>query len=217
MRRDGTGAPEAEGPGAETRTGRPDWATVPNAVTLLRFLLLLPVCLLLVRGPDALAVVLLLVWASTDWVDGLLARGLGQTSRTGEIIDPIADRIGLAGIVLSLALAGLLPWSALAIIVGLDLATAVLATTAALGGRLGVSWLGKIRTAVLMTSVFLLAAAAAWFPDLLGAVRAALWAGVALHVVASADYIIRARRSGGPRRDRAGAGAAAGEGPPSRR
>lgn len=138
--------------------------------------------------------VLLLAWASTDWIDGVLARALGQTSRTGEIIDPIADRVGLAGIVLSLALAGLLPWSALAVIVLMDVAMVVLATSAALGGRIHVSWLGKIRTAVLMTSVFLLAAAAAWFPELLGAVRAALWAGVILHVVTATDYIVRARR-----------------------
>ena len=65
---------------------RPDWATVPNLVTLVRFVMLAPVCVLLVDGPDTLAVVLLLVWASTDWVDGLLARALGQASRTGAII-----------------------------------------------------------------------------------------------------------------------------------
>ena len=70
--------------------------------------------------------VLLLVWASTDWVDGLLARALDQTSRTGAIIDPIADRIGLAAIVLSLAVAGLLPWVALVLIVVLDVAMVVL-------------------------------------------------------------------------------------------
>ena len=45
---------------------RPDWATIPNLVTLLRFVLLAPVCVLLLDGPDTLAVVLLLVWASTD-------------------------------------------------------------------------------------------------------------------------------------------------------
>ena len=103
---------------------RPDWATIPNLVTLLRFVLLAPVCVLLLDGPDTLAVVLLLVWASTDWVDGLLARLLDQTSRTGAIIDPIADRVGLAGIVLSLAIADLLSWAALAIIVLVDLAMA---------------------------------------------------------------------------------------------
>src|SRR5690625_5851447 len=70
---------------ARPATGRPDWATIPNAVTLLRFLLLAPVCWMLADGgPDPLDVILLLVWASTDWVDGLLARALDQTSRSGD-------------------------------------------------------------------------------------------------------------------------------------
>ena len=173
---------------------RRDWATLPNLVTLLRFVLLLPVCRLLLDGPDTVAVVLLLVWASTDWVDGLLARTLDQTSRVGEIIDPIADRLGLAAIVLTLALAGLLPWAALVLILLMDVAMAALATRAALGGRIAVSRLGKVRTFVLMSSVFLLVAAAAWAPGLIGAVQVLVWIGVVLHVVSAADYILRARR-----------------------
>jgi cardiolipin synthase len=164
---------------------RPDWATIPNLVTLVRFVLLLPVCLRLSDGPDTLGVVLLLVWASTDWIDGLLARALDQTSRTGQIIDPIADRLGLAAIVLTLALAGLLPWTALALIVIIDVAMAVLATGAALGGRISVSWLGKARTFVLMTSASALVPAA----------QVLVWVGAALHTVSGLDYILRARRA----------------------
>lgn len=174
---------------------RPDWATIPNLVTLLRFVLLAPVCVLLLDGPDTLAVVLLLVWASTDWVDGLLARLLDQTSRTGAIIDPIADRVGLAGIVLSLAIADLLSWAALAIIVLVDLAMAVLATGAALGGRISVSWLGKVRTFVLMGSVFVLVAVAAWMPSLVPLAQVLFWIGVAMHTASGIDYILRARRA----------------------
>lgn len=192
-----------------TAAGRPDWATLPNLVTLVRFALLLPVCLRLDDGPDTLGVVLLLVWASTDWIDGMLARALDQTSRTGAIIDPIADRLGLAAIVLTLAIADLLPWSALALIVVVDVAMAVLATSAALGGRISVSWLGKIRTFVLMTAVFLLVAAAAWAPSLVPAAQALVWIGAALHTASGLDYIVRARR--------APAAAPAEAGPPSPR
>lgn len=192
-----------------TAAGRPDWATLPNLVTLVRLALLLPVCLRLDDGPDTLGVVLLLVWASTDWIDGMLARALDQTSRTGAIIDPIADRLGLAAIVLTLAIADLLPWAALALIVVVDVAMAVLATSAALGGRISVSWLGKIRTFVLMTAVFLLVAAAAWAPSLVPAAQALVWIGAALHTASGLDYIVRARR--------APAAAPAEAGPPSPR
>ena len=192
-----------------TAAGRPDWATLPNLVTLVRLVLLLPVCLRLDDGPDTLGVVLLLVWASTDWIDGMLARALDQTSRTGAIIDPIADRLGLAAIVLTLAIADLLPWAALALIVVVDVAMAVLATSAALGGRISVSWLGKIRTFVLMASVFLLVAVAAWAPPLVPAAQALVWVGAVLHVGSGVDYIVRARR--------APAAAPAEAGPPSPR
>ncbi|WP_341854977.1 CDP-alcohol phosphatidyltransferase family protein [Brachybacterium sp. GPGPB12] len=134
-------------------------------------------CLRLADGPDTLGVVLLLVWASTDWIDGMLARALDQTSRTGQIMDPIADRLGLVAIVLTLALADLLPWAALAVIVVVDAAMALLATRAALGGRISVSWLGKIRTFVLMASVFLLVAVAAWAPSLVPIAQALVWVG----------------------------------------
>src|SRR5699024_146021 len=153
--------------------------------------------------------VLLLCGAAAGGVDGLLARALGQSGRTGAIIDRIANGVGLAAIVLSLALAGLLPWPALVLIVVLDVAMVVLATGAALGGRISVSWLGKIRTFVLMTAVFLLVAAAAWWPALVPAAQALIWLGVVLHTVSGIDYIIRARR--------APAAAPAGEGPPSPR
>lgn len=190
-------------------TRRRDWATIPNLVTLVRFALLAPVCVLLWDGAGTLAVVLLLVWACTDWVDGLLARALDQRSRTGEIMDPIADRLGLAAIAATLALVDLLPWAALAIIIIVDLATTVLASRAALRGRIEVSVLGKIRTAVLMTSIFLLVAAAAWAPGLLDAGRVLVWIAVGLHVLSGADYILRASR--------APQGASAGAGPPSPR
>lgn len=174
---------------------RPDWATLPNLVTVLRLVLLLPVCATLVqRGPSTLAVVLLLVWASTDWIDGALARATGSVSRTGELLDPVADRIGVVVIVLTLAIMDLLPWAALVVIVAVDVLVTALASRAALGGKLGVSTLGKVRTALLMTSVFLLAAAAAWAPGLVGGVRVLLWIGVGVHVASGADYVVRAVR-----------------------
>lgn len=194
---------------------RHDWATIPNLVTLVRFVLLAPVCALLLQGPDTLTVVLLLAWASTDWIDGMLARALDQTSRTGEIIDPIADRLGLAAITATLAVAGLLPWSALIIIVVADVAMVLLATRAALGGRLGVSRIGRVRTFALMASVFLLVVAAAWAPDLLGAVQVLLWISVVLHVLSAVDYILRATRARA--QELPEGGAPAGEEPPSRR
>lgn len=175
-------------------SARRDWATFPNAVTLLRLILLAPVCVLLVRGgPDPLSVALLLAWALTDWIDGFLARRLDQVSRVGEAMDPVADRIGLIGIVLALALAGLIPWATLVVIALVDVVVTAATARTALRSSLGVSGVGKARTAILMVSVFLLAAAAAWAPALIGALQVLLWVGVALHVVAGIGYLLTAR------------------------
>lgn len=69
-------------------------STLPNAVTLVR-LLCLPVVpwLLLVENRRTAAAVALGALGSTDWVDGWLARRLGQVSEFGAAFDPVVDRL----------------------------------------------------------------------------------------------------------------------------
>src|SRR3954462_10130907 len=78
--------------------------TVPNAVSALR-LLGVPLFLWLVLGPEAdvLALLLLMLSGFTDWLDGYLARRLHQTSKLGEILDPVADRLYILAVVVGLA------------------------------------------------------------------------------------------------------------------
>jgi cardiolipin synthase len=85
--------------------------TLPNAVSALR-LLGVPLFLWLVLGPEAdvLAVLLLMVSGFTDWLDGYLARRLHQTSKLGEILDPVADRLYILAVVIGLALRDIIPW-----------------------------------------------------------------------------------------------------------
>lgn len=85
--------------------------TLPNAVSALR-LLGVPLFLWLVLGPEAdvLAVLLLMVSGFTDWLDGYLARRLNQTSKLGEILDPVADRLYILAVVIGLALRDIIPW-----------------------------------------------------------------------------------------------------------
>ena len=65
---------------------------IPNALTLLR-LLLIPVFLVAsLRGMFLTALVLFVAAAVTDIFDGLIARRLNQRSRLGAILDPAADK-----------------------------------------------------------------------------------------------------------------------------
>jgi cardiolipin synthase len=85
--------------------------TVPNAVSFLR-LLGVPLFLWLVLGPEADGWALGVLAASgvTDYLDGYLARRLGQTSRLGEVLDPVADRLYILAVVVGLALRSVVPW-----------------------------------------------------------------------------------------------------------
>jgi cardiolipin synthase len=96
-------------PGAEQRSSQV-W-TVPNLISALR-LLGVPVFLWLVLGPeeDTIALVVLMLSGVTDYLDGYLARRLRQTSKVGEILDPVADRLYILAVVVGLAFRDIIPW-----------------------------------------------------------------------------------------------------------
>jgi cardiolipin synthase (CMP-forming) len=72
---------------------RRDWLTVPNALTLLR-LLLVPVFVALhLWGRPGWALACFCTAAVSDGLDGLLARALNQRSKLGALLDPIADKL----------------------------------------------------------------------------------------------------------------------------
>jgi cardiolipin synthase len=85
--------------------------TVPNLLSMIR-LAGVPAFLWLILGPEAdgWALVLLMVAGVTDFLDGYLARRLGQTSTLGQILDPVADRLYILAVVVGLALRDVIPW-----------------------------------------------------------------------------------------------------------
>jgi cardiolipin synthase (CMP-forming) len=95
---------------SDNRVSNRVW-TLPNAVSVLR-LAGVPVFLWLVLGPEAdgWALALLAVSGVTDFLDGYLARRLGQTSMIGQVLDPVADRLYILAVVVGLALRDVIPW-----------------------------------------------------------------------------------------------------------
>jgi cardiolipin synthase (CMP-forming) len=79
------------------------WLTIPNAITLLRLLAIIPFVYLATRGRDLDALVWFVIAGLTDALDGTLARWLGQVSKIGRLLDPIVDKLftGVSYIVLS--------------------------------------------------------------------------------------------------------------------
>lgn len=84
--------------------------TIPNFISIVR-LAGVPVFLWLVLGPeeDGWALGVLLLSGITDWLDGYLARRLNQTSKLGQILDPVADRLYILAVVIGLAWRDVIP------------------------------------------------------------------------------------------------------------
>jgi cardiolipin synthase len=124
--------------------------TVPNALSLLRLVMVPVVVALLLARSDGLAAAFFVLAAVTDFLDGRLARRAGPT-RLGQILDPVADRLMLSSVAVVLAVRGLLPAWAVAILVGRDLLALV--GSLLIGSKIRVNRVGKAATAVLMAAV----------------------------------------------------------------
>jgi cardiolipin synthase len=138
--------------------------TWPNALSAAR-LAGVPVFLWLVLGPrtataDIIAAGLLMAAGLSDWLDGKLARMLNQTSRLGQLLDPLADRLYIAATVIALAVRGIIPWWLFAVIAARE----VIVTLALFGvlrrrtdyQAIQVAFVGKAATLCLMYSFPLL-------------------------------------------------------------
>ncbi len=130
--------------------------TIPNLVSLVR-LAAVPYFLWLLLGQDrpAAAGFLLLAIGATDWIDGTLARRLGQVSVLGQKLDPVADRVAIVAAVIGGWIAGILPSG---IIVPLLIREVMMTIVAFVlltryGETLEVRYLGKVATFLIYGSI----------------------------------------------------------------
>lgn len=131
--------------------------TVPNVLSVIR-LVLVPVFLYLLLVADATgwAVGILMFSGASDWADGKIARLYdNQSSRLGELLDPAVDRIYMVVVPISLALAHVIPWWVVILLLGRDVVLA--GTLPLLRSRglsaLPVTYLGKGATFALMSGL----------------------------------------------------------------
>ena len=91
---------------------RSAWLTVANIVSFLRLLLTLPVVYALLQEGSAwrwTALLLFLLAAGSDGLDGYLARSRGQVTRLGQLLDPVCDKVLGVAVFGGLVYRGLLP------------------------------------------------------------------------------------------------------------
>jgi CDP-diacylglycerol--glycerol-3-phosphate 3-phosphatidyltransferase len=137
---------------------------IPNLLTWLR-IALIPLIVVVFylpgawSGPASAAIFALA--GLTDWLDGYLARKLGQTSSFGAFLDPVADKLMVAAALVLLVdkMGGVLLAAAAIVIIGREIAISALREwMAEIGqrGKVAVSSLGKVKTTAQMVAIFLL-------------------------------------------------------------
>ncbi|GAA1172220.1 CDP-alcohol phosphatidyltransferase family protein [Nesterenkonia xinjiangensis] len=205
--------------GAGTREGfeytlHETFWTIPNVITVVRFLLLPVFFWLVADGAYLAAFWVLAVLSSTDWVDGYIARRFDQLSVIGQWLDPLADRLSLMIVTITLVVFSVAPlWVVLAVVIP-DLVLLLNVVVLFKGSpQLTVSVLGKIRTACLLVGApLILLARTPQLEDTVLTLTAelVLAAGCLMHIAASIDYLVKAhgkarqlRRRGIRPRDRA--------------
>jgi cardiolipin synthase len=140
---------------------------IPNLLTWARIVLIplfvgvfyLPADWLTRELQGHVATLIFMVAAVTDWLDGWLARKLGQTSAFGAFLDPVADKLMVAAALIVLVQLGSTDAIVAIIIIGREIAISALREWMAKIGAaesVAVSMLGKLKTAVQMVAIPLL-------------------------------------------------------------
>lgn len=168
-------------------------ATPANAVTVIR-LLVSPVIFLMIAhdGSSWPIFALWVVLASTDGIDGWIARRHGTTT-SGAFLDPLADKVLVLGAMYSLVSVGRFGWVPVAIIAGREVFITLYRSS---WSRRGVSIPAR-RTAKVKTVLQAFAIGLAVLPllaDIWWPADVVLWASVVMAVFSAAQYVLDGRK-----------------------
>ncbi len=85
------------------------WRQIPNVITATRILLVVPIAAALAQHQLLISIALFGIAALSDVADGFLAKKFGWQSALGAMLDPLADKLLLATVFITLAYLGLVP------------------------------------------------------------------------------------------------------------
>ena len=129
---------------------RPRVWNLPNQLTAGRFVLALILFGLIAYESWLWCLIVFIVAAFTDWLDGYLARRQNLTSTLGRILDPLVDKVLMCGLYICLLPFGvegrwLWPWMVTVIVARELVITGLRSWMEAHGARFGADWLGKFK------------------------------------------------------------------------
>ncbi len=121
----------------------------PNLLTLLRLFIIPFLVIEITDGRYRIAFALFLLAGISDGMDGLLARWLGQHTRLGQYLDPIADKLMMSTLFVTLTHVGLIPRYVTVLVFSRDLGILLISTLLFATGTLRdfrPSFFGKLNT-----------------------------------------------------------------------
>ena len=138
--------------------------TIPNLITLSRIVLIpliiglyyVPYGYLSDHDKNLSATIIFILAAATDWLDGYLARRLNQLSAFGEFLDPVADKLIVAGALIVLVWLQRVDMLVALIIIGREIAISALREWMAQLGQaksVAVAFIGKLKTTLQMIAI----------------------------------------------------------------
>lgn len=162
---------------------------LPNLITFSR-LLGIPFLLYGLHNPTSqtrwICLTIFIVCASTDWLDGYLARKLNQITDLGKFLDPLVDKLLVLAPLLSLIELGQVPAWGVFVILGRELAIAGWRVNQA--SISGANIWGKLKTVSQIIAISLLIAPLGENWKLTSTI--AFWVAVALTIISGVIYLL---------------------------
>lgn len=127
---------------------------IPNILTLLRLILIVPIVIMIATEHFVLAILFLILSGITDVLDGFIARKYGCITDFGKLIDPFADKSTQIAILVTLSVKDILPFWILAVVVIKEFAM-ITGASFLYGKELVVSskWYGKLATVLFYVAI----------------------------------------------------------------
>lgn len=140
---------------------------IPNALTVLRMILIIPFVIFYVNKQYIPAVVVLIISGITDALDGFVARHFNQFTELGKMLDPLSDKLTQGSVALCLAIQYpiLLPFFLVFIIKEVGMVIAALVLIKKRKKPCGSKWYGKIATILFYISFVTIVAMRIWDID----------------------------------------------------
>jgi CDP-diacylglycerol--glycerol-3-phosphate 3-phosphatidyltransferase len=186
-------------PSPSPKTAQPSPYNLPNAITVVRILMVPVFVWLVLKNPNPNS--MQAWWATgvfvlanvTDGLDGAIARSRGLVTNLGKILDPIADKALIGAGLILLSMLNVVPWVATILILVRELGITVYRLIVVRKRVVAASSGGKLKTILQAVTIsFMLSPLDSWWAPIGVLEQVLLWVSVALTLYSGAQYVLAA-------------------------